>query len=299
MISPPRDEVRKRLLHTLKRVLSPNYKTHVQRENWTVDEATSLGAGLEPLPPAEMETLWRFCNPDDPEHEAPIDSDHAAMITAFLTRHRQMANLRIAANFAMKDGDLPSHLHKVRIDTAWSDQFRRVTPVVLPGEFVAWALKQGADLPAELQTRADQAGQSQVSAAATVPVAPSNGPGGQERRGTLAADVGAKDWPELEVVVLANGLKYRKADTAARFIHKTWGALGLKGKLKVYRLLIEIARHGGTFPKRTGEGHRRDTVHDLNRSFCEEFGLDGNPFKNDRRLGTQALLGVITWGGQN
>lgn len=119
-----------------------------------------------------------------------------------------------------------------------------------------------------------------------------------KQSGHLAADVGAASWQELEFRVLAGGLNFRKEGTNGRFIHRTWGALGLKGRLVVCALLIEIAKHGGTFPKDHEADKRRNRVIILNKAFLTAFGLSGNPFRNDRRLGTQTVVGSISWGGK-
>lgn len=118
-----------------------------------------------------------------------------------------------------------------------------------------------------------------------------------KQSGGLAADVGATSWQELEFRVLASGLDFRKAGTNDRFIRKTWGALGLKGRRVVCALLIDVARHQGTLPKDREADKRRQTVHTLNRALKAAFGLPDSPFFNDRRLGSQTVIGAISWGG--
>lgn len=123
-------------------------------------------------------------------------------------------------------------------------------------------------------------------------------PGQPPTKRTLAEELKVTEWRELEMKVLATGVDFRRAGTDEKYIRKTWGALGLKAKLKVYGLLINVAKHGGTYPRRTGEPPRRDETFELNEAFCEVFGLRERPFGNKRRLGTQSVIGSITWGGQ-
>jgi hypothetical protein len=142
------------------------------------------------------------------------------------------------------------------------------------------------------------------------PVAPVATGDGQAATGTgrkpkadghLAADVGATTWEELEIKVLATGIKFRKANTADDFPTNPtgWGAIGLKGKHKAITLLRSISRCGGTFPRNRGED-RRDEVHDLNTAFKAAFGLTARPFANVRKpLGTQSIIGSISWGGES
>lgn len=118
-------------------------------------------------------------------------------------------------------------------------------------------------------------------------------------QGRLAADVGAESWGELEFRVLANELAFRKAGTNGPFIHKKWEKLGMESRLLSYALLIQIAKFRGTFPKDHDGDKRRRTVHALNKALKAAFGLPGNPFRNDRRLGTQTAIGAISWGGKS
>ncbi|MCC6486351.1 MAG: hypothetical protein IT364_02525 [Candidatus Hydrogenedentes bacterium] len=174
-------------------------------------------------------------------------------------------------------------------------------PLLAPDEVIGFVVYHGCGLPAYLARhgRKWHASRKPEPAEPCSPsVAEAETRKSQPERGTLAAGVGAQNWKELEVKVLEKGLQYRRAGTSDAFIQKTWGALGMKGKRKAIALLIEIAMHGGTFPKRSNEMHRRDTVHDLNTAFGNAFGLKGNPFGNNRHLGTQAMFGAITWGGQ-
>jgi hypothetical protein len=113
----------------------------------------------------------------------------------------------------------------------------------------------------------------------------------------LAKALGVEAWHEIEMKVLATGIIYRRLGSEERFLRRGWGGLGMKGAPKRYGMLIEIAKHGGTFPPRRGE-RRWAIVHDLNNSFREAFGLDENPFRNARKMGTQSIIGSLTWGGR-
>lgn len=123
-------------------------------------------------------------------------------------------------------------------------------------------------------------------------------PAAVQTHGRLAADVGATSWQELEFRVLASGLEFRRAGMGSDFIRKTWGALNLKGRRVVCGLLIDVAQHRGTLPKDREADKRRQRVIILNKALRGAFGLPDNPFHNDRRLGTQTVIGAISWGGK-
>jgi len=99
--------------------------------------------------------------------------------------------------------------------------------------------------------------------------------------------------------VLASGIDFRKAGTNGPFTRKTWGALGLKGRNVAYALLIQVAIHRGTFPKDREAHKRRGRLNVLNNAIKAAFGLPDNPFYNNRRLGTQTVIGAISWGGKS
>lgn len=114
----------------------------------------------------------------------------------------------------------------------------------------------------------------------------------------FAAHIGASDWKEIELSVLATGIRYRKAGTDDKFLSIQWGHIKLKRDGVLHGVLIEIARHNGCYPNLKKEDKRRSQVHDLNHAFRNYFGLPGNPFSNNGRMGIQSIFGSITWGGK-
>jgi hypothetical protein len=158
-------------------------------------------AGLEPVPPANLDGLYHACTDDGgraleyeektvyrrvtptekaierntpdhpqfkplrifrpvrfvkPDKEVVRDKRLAELVPVFITRYSKKRDIEISIDYAFKDGHLPTERHKVRIGSAWNDQFRRVSPVLHPVQFVLWAIGQGADLPTELRAFAEQ-----------------------------------------------------------------------------------------------------------------------------------------------
>jgi len=94
-----------------------------------------------------------FFYPEVPEkasEQVALDEELQRLRVEFVKRYEAKQNMETAIKYAVHDGHLPTHVYEVPISTAWKDQFRRATPVMRPADFVAWALKHGADLPAEL-----------------------------------------------------------------------------------------------------------------------------------------------------
>ncbi len=157
-------------------------------------------------------------------------------------------------------------------------------------ELVKLALEKGASLTPE--------GREVLRQHQSEELTPPTNQQSQPKNQGFAAHIGASNWCEIELSVLATGIKYRKAGTDETFIEKSWGNIGLRAKHGIYGLLGDIAKGRGTYPNIPYKEKRRAQTHDLNMAFKNAFGLPDNPFSNHRIMGTQSRFGSITWGGR-
>jgi len=207
------------------RVLQPDFENHIKQPDWTAHEASCLMAGLEPLPPGNLAILYDTC------HEYVASQGRSLQYDSeILFKPRRLTKKAIERNcpnhplfepiqlFNAVPSVKPDHedacdkwlaelvpefvkRYKVKVEyegivyrSSLKDAIRKTESLHTPKDVVYSALKQCADLPAELRSLVEQhedtkpagesvngapehVGQSQANSPAIspVPVVPTNG----------------------------------------------------------------------------------------------------------------------------
>ena len=115
-------------------------------------------------------------------------------------------------------------------------------------------------------------------------------PGAEQKKQTVAEELGVTAWHELDVMCTVEGLCIRRKGRLRRRRILSWERLGLATSKKAIRLLLELAQGpaGGIANPSTG-AHRR-LVQRLNGALGAAIGINGNAVVNEGGIRTLAAF---------